>query len=68
MPAPAPAVVPPCVQCLGFARAAVTTGARHPDGTRATVRVACPACHGTGATSDLRALIADAATAAFTRH
>ncbi|MET7610361.1 hypothetical protein ABZX97_04530 [Streptomyces seoulensis] len=26
----------------------VTTGTRNPDGTRTLIRVACPACQGTG--------------------
>ncbi|MGC8920963.1 hypothetical protein OHN99_21850 [Streptomyces jietaisiensis] len=39
-----------CRDCDGFAAAAITTGARHTDGTRATLRVACPACKGTGRT------------------
>ncbi|MFG3093105.1 hypothetical protein [Streptomyces antibioticus] len=37
-----------CRDCDGFASAMVTTGTRHLDGTRATVRVDCPTCHGTG--------------------
>ncbi|MFH9977819.1 hypothetical protein ACH4ND_00895 [Streptomyces sp. NPDC017179] len=37
-----------CRDCDGFATTAITTGTRHRDGTRATVRVACPACQGTG--------------------
>jgi hypothetical protein len=39
-----------CRDCDGFATAAITTGTRHTDGTRATLRVACPACKGTGRT------------------
>ncbi|MFF9409051.1 hypothetical protein ACF1B0_26535 [Streptomyces anandii] len=39
-----------CRDCDGFAAVAVTTGARHPDGTRATLRVTCLACKGTGYT------------------
>ncbi len=39
-----------CRDCDGFATAAVTTGARHADGTRATLRIACPTCKGTGHT------------------
>ncbi|MFD7300598.1 hypothetical protein ACFV83_06620 [Streptomyces pharetrae] len=34
--------------CDGFATAAITTGTRHPDGTRATFRVTCSSCKGTG--------------------
>ncbi|GHA14639.1 hypothetical protein ACFOOM_10895 [Streptomyces echinoruber] len=37
-----------CRDCDGFATVAVTTGTRHRDGTGATLRVACPACRGTG--------------------
>ncbi|MEU1084358.1 hypothetical protein ABZ368_29735 [Streptomyces sp. NPDC005908] len=37
-----------CRDCDGFAAAAITTGTRHHDGTRATLRVTCPTCHGTG--------------------
>ncbi|GAA2246332.1 hypothetical protein GCM10010430_30450 [Kitasatospora cystarginea] len=37
-----------CPNCDGFARAAIDTGTRHPDGTRTTVHAWCPACHGTG--------------------
>ncbi|WP_333753320.1 hypothetical protein [Streptomyces sp. IBSBF 2394] len=39
-----------CRDCDGFATAAITTGTRHRDGTRATLRIACPACQGTGHT------------------
>ncbi|MEV0222735.1 hypothetical protein [Streptomyces sp. NPDC050704] len=39
---------PICSHCDGFPVAAITTGARHRDGSRQTIRVACPACHGTG--------------------
>ncbi|MFG3032159.1 hypothetical protein ACGFZJ_27000 [Streptomyces sp. NPDC048253] len=41
---------PVCRDCDGFATAAITTGTRHTDGTRATLRVACPTCKGTGST------------------
>ncbi|MFC9932061.1 hypothetical protein [Streptomyces sp. NPDC127190] len=37
-----------CRDCDGFATAAITTGTRHPDGTRATLRVTCLSCKGTG--------------------
>jgi DnaJ-class molecular chaperone len=43
--APSPRV---CHHCDGFATATVTTGTRHPDGTRNTLPVACPSCKGTG--------------------
>ncbi|MBI0300210.1 hypothetical protein JBE04_38580 [Streptomyces sp. PRKS01-29] len=37
-----------CPACDGFPTVAVTTGARHRDGSRVTIRVTCPACEGTG--------------------
>ncbi|MEU4094880.1 hypothetical protein [Streptomyces sp. NPDC026673] len=37
-----------CPACDGFASAAITTGTRLNDGSRATLRVACPGCRGTG--------------------
>ncbi|CAL9508073.1 hypothetical protein SUDANB176_03592 [Streptomyces sp. enrichment culture] len=40
-----------CRDCDGFATAAITTGTRHRDGTRVTLRVTCPICKGTGRTS-----------------
>jgi DnaJ-class molecular chaperone len=39
-----------CRDCDGFATAAITTGARHADGTRVTLTVDCPVCQGTGTT------------------
>ncbi|MFI1762427.1 hypothetical protein ACH41H_10320 [Streptomyces sp. NPDC020800] len=39
---------PVCRDCDGFATAAITTGTRHRDGTRATLTVACPTCQGSG--------------------
>ncbi|MET8114321.1 hypothetical protein [Streptomyces prasinus] len=39
-----------CRACDGFPVVAVTTGTRRTDGTRATLRVTCPACQGTGHT------------------
>ncbi|MFF2201160.1 hypothetical protein [Streptomyces sp. NPDC058145] len=39
-----------CRDCDGHATAHITTGARHRDGTRVTLRVTCPACKGTGTT------------------
>ncbi|MET7653400.1 hypothetical protein [Streptomyces sp. NPDC005486] len=39
---------PVCRSCEGFATAAITTGTRHTDGTRVTLRVTCPTCKGTG--------------------
>ncbi|MFF8573142.1 hypothetical protein ACF06L_18210 [Streptomyces sp. NPDC015408] len=37
-----------CRDCDGFPVVAITTGTRHQDGTRVTLRVTCPACQGTG--------------------
>ncbi|MFE7216764.1 hypothetical protein ACFU93_44565 [Streptomyces sp. NPDC057611] len=37
-----------CHACDGFAAVAITTGTRHTDGSRATLRVTCPSCKGTG--------------------
>ncbi|MGQ5591949.1 hypothetical protein ACUJ8N_01570 [Streptomyces sp. ESR1.13] len=37
-----------CRDCDGFPTVAITTGTRHPDGTRATLSVTCPTCKGTG--------------------
>ncbi|MGY1499304.1 hypothetical protein ACW4TU_22420 [Streptomyces sp. QTS52] len=42
--------LPVCRDCDGFATAAITTGTRHRDGSRVTLRVTCPACQGTGTT------------------
>jgi DnaJ-class molecular chaperone len=39
---------PVCRDCAGFATVVITTGTHHHDGTRATLRVTCPACKGTG--------------------
>jgi DnaJ-class molecular chaperone len=39
-----------CRDCDGFATATITTGIRRPDGTRATLPVACRTCKGTGRT------------------
>ncbi|MEU1504908.1 hypothetical protein [Kitasatospora sp. NPDC005748] len=44
-PAPAARI---CPDCDGFARAAIATGTRLPDGTRATLHAACRTCQGTG--------------------
>ena len=44
-----------CRDCDGFATAAITTGTRHPDGTRATLRVTCSSCKGTGTPRRVRA-------------
>ncbi|MFJ2568306.1 hypothetical protein ACIO02_36220 [Streptomyces sp. NPDC087568] len=40
-----------CRDCDGFASVAITTGTRNLDGSRATLRVTCPACKGTGHTA-----------------
>ncbi|MFD5078144.1 hypothetical protein [Streptomyces sp. NPDC058371] len=40
--------MPICSHCDGQAAAAITTGVRHRDGSRETIQVACPACHGIG--------------------
>ena len=40
-----------CRDCDGFATAAIDTGTRDDDGSRVTLRVDCPACHGTGHTA-----------------
>jgi len=47
----APTNTPVCRDCDGFATAAITTGGRHRDGTRVTLRVTCTACKGTGHTA-----------------
>ncbi|KOV90638.1 MULTISPECIES: hypothetical protein [unclassified Streptomyces] len=47
---------PICRDCDGFATAAITTGTRRPDGTRATLTVTCPTCKGTGHTTPAPAL------------
>jgi DnaJ-class molecular chaperone len=39
-----------CRDCDGFPTVAITTGTRNSDGTRATLRVTCPTCQGTGTT------------------
>ncbi|CAL9516961.1 hypothetical protein SUDANB108_03782 [Streptomyces sp. enrichment culture] len=39
---------PVCHHCAGFCVVAITTGARHHDGTRILLRVECRACQGTG--------------------
>jgi DnaJ-class molecular chaperone len=40
-----------CRDCDGFPTVAITTGTRHTDGTRATLRVTCLTCKGTGHTA-----------------
>ncbi|WP_431784015.1 hypothetical protein [Streptomyces chumphonensis] len=39
-----------CADCDGHATAYITTGRTHRDGTRHTLPVTCPGCHGTGTT------------------
>ncbi|MGW0993637.1 hypothetical protein ACWD5V_10040 [Streptomyces sp. NPDC002523] len=41
---------PICRDCDGHPTAAITTGTRNLDGTRATLTVTCPTCKGTGTT------------------
>ena len=43
--------LPVCRNCDGFPTVAITAGARHCDGSRVTIRVACLTCHGTGHTA-----------------
>ncbi|OEJ95498.1 hypothetical protein [Streptomyces thermolilacinus] len=46
-----PHTAPVCRDCDGFATATITTGNRHTDGSRATLRVTCVTCQGTGHTT-----------------
>jgi hypothetical protein len=48
MTQPTPARVRRCPDCDGFATAAIDTGTRHNDGSRATLRINCLGCDGTG--------------------
>ncbi|WP_327392957.1 MULTISPECIES: hypothetical protein [unclassified Streptomyces] len=48
MAQPTPARARRCRDCDGFPVVHITTGTRHRDGSRATLRVTCRACHGTG--------------------
>uniref|UniRef100_A0AAU3HV38 Molecular chaperone DnaJ n=1 Tax=Streptomyces sp. NBC_01393 TaxID=2903851 RepID=A0AAU3HV38_9ACTN len=48
--------MPVCRDCDGFATAAITTGGRNRDGSRTTLRIACPACKGTGTVRRVRRL------------
>ncbi|WP_327718142.1 hypothetical protein OG381_24200 [Streptomyces sp. NBC_00490] len=41
---------PVCRYCDGFPVVAIATGDRADDGSRVTLRVACPTCKGTGHT------------------
>jgi DnaJ-class molecular chaperone len=47
---------PVCRDCDGFPVVAITTGTRHDDGTRVTLRVTCLTCQGTGHTAPAAAL------------
>lgn len=40
-----------CHDCDGFASATITTGLRTANGTRHTIPVQCPGCHGLGHTT-----------------
>lgn len=44
-------ITPVCRHCDGFATAAITTGARHRDGSRVTITAHCPTCKGHGTTT-----------------
>ncbi|MER6066952.1 hypothetical protein ABT167_38690 [Streptomyces sp. NPDC001792] len=48
---------PVCRDCDGFANVHITTGTRHRDGARATLRISCPTCKGTGHTLPAPALV-----------
>ncbi|MDH6585095.1 RNase P subunit RPR2 [Streptomyces sp. SAI-133] len=39
---------PVCHHCDDFPVVSITTGTRHPDGSRVLLRVVCPACQGIG--------------------
>ncbi|MGI5530498.1 hypothetical protein ACQEVX_24880 [Streptomyces syringium] len=58
MPQHTPAQTHRCADCGDFQTVAVTTGTRHRDGTRATVRVTCRTCSGTRHTPALAMLSA----------
>ncbi|WP_063732154.1 hypothetical protein [Streptomyces sp. RTd22] len=46
-----------CKSCDGFPTVAITTGARHRDGSCVTIRVTCPGCNGTGHATLARAAV-----------
>ncbi|MGW7208704.1 hypothetical protein [Streptomyces sp. NPDC054837] len=51
MPGPNPATSTAariCPNCDGFATAAIPSGTRHRDGSRALLHIDCGTCHGTG--------------------
>lgn len=48
MPQHSPAPARICHYCDGFPAVAITTGTRLSDGSRAIIRITCPACSGSG--------------------
>lgn len=58
MPQHTPAPVRVCSNCDGFPVVTITTGTRHRDGTRVTLRTTCPTCNGTGTTPAPRPVVA----------
>ncbi|MFB8241295.1 hypothetical protein ACFC58_32645 [Kitasatospora purpeofusca] len=49
-----------CPDCSGHATAHIATGVRLRDGSRATIPVTCPTCHGASTVARLLALVAKA--------
>ncbi len=68
MPDLTPCAADVCPHCDGFPVVAVTTGEYRADGSLVTYPVICPKCSGTGLANPFPALVADAATAVFTRR
>ncbi|WP_055591472.1 hypothetical protein [Peterkaempfera griseoplana] len=60
MPQITPAPVRVCPDCDGHASAAVSIGARCPDGTLPTITVVCRACSGLGSVPARRPTLAPA--------
>ncbi|MEU2869160.1 hypothetical protein ABZ769_08130 [Streptomyces olivoreticuli] len=58
MPEITPARLRRCPDCGGFPTVAITTGHRHRDGSRKTIRVTCRTCSGTGLASVLHEAVA----------